>query len=54
MYNRKYLRELYKDDSESCIYDDKRYNRDGEIEEYGQFFLLQCGGNHNLILEVLT
>ena len=54
MYNRKYLRELYKDDSESCIYDDKRYNRDGEIEEYGQCFLLQCCGNHNLILEVLT
>lgn len=35
MYNRKYLRELYKDDSESYMYDDKRYNRDGEIEEYG-------------------
>lgn len=29
MYNRKYLRELYKDDSDSYLYDDKRYNQDG-------------------------
>lgn len=52
MYNRKYLRELYKDDSESYMYDDKRYNRDGEIEEYG-FSMMETWNLDTSLVELL-
>lgn len=52
MYNRKYLRELYKDDSESYMYDDKRYNRDGEIEEYG-FSIMETQNLDTSLVELL-
>lgn len=52
MYNRKYLRELYKDNSESYIYDDKRYNRDEEIEEYG-FSMMETWNLDTSLVELL-
>ena len=52
MYNRKYLRELYKDDSESYLYDDKRYNQDGEIEEYG-FSMMETWNLDTSLVELL-
>lgn len=52
MYNRKYLRELYKDDSESYLYDDKRYNQDGEIEEYG-FSMMEIWNLDTSLVELL-
>ena len=52
MYNRKYLRELYKDDSESYMYDDKRYNQDGEIEEYG-FSMMETWNLDTSLVELL-
>ena len=51
-YNRKYLRELYKDDSESYMYDDKRYNRDREIEEYG-FSMMETWNLDTSLVELL-
>lgn len=51
-YNRKYLRELYKDDSESYMYDDKRYNRDGEIEKYG-FSMMETWNLDTSLVELL-
>lgn len=51
-YNRKYLRELYKDDSESYLYDDKRYNQDGEIEEYG-FSMMETWNLDTSLVELL-
>lgn len=52
MYNRKYLRELYKDDSESYLYDDERYNQDGEIEEYG-FSMMETWNLDTSLVELL-
>ena len=52
MYNRKYLRELYKDDSENYMYDDKRYNQDGEIEEYG-FSMMETWNLDTSLVELL-
>lgn len=51
-YNRKYLRELYKDDSESYMYDDERYNRDEEIEEYG-FSMMETWNLDTSLVELL-
>lgn len=51
-YNRKYLRELYKDDSESYMYDDERYNQDGEIEEYG-FSMMETWNLDTSLVELL-
>lgn len=51
-YNRKYLRELYKDDSESYLYDDERYNQDGEIEEYG-FSMMETWNLDTSLVELL-
>lgn len=52
MYNRKYLRELYKDNSESYMYDDARYGVDGEIEKYG-FSMLETWNLDTSMVEVL-
>lgn len=51
-YNRKYLRELYKDNKSEYLYDDKRYNRDGEIEEYG-FSMMETWNLDTSLVELL-
>lgn len=51
-YNRKYLRELYKDDKSEYLYDDRRYGQDGEIEEYG-FSMLETWNLDMAMVEVL-
>ena len=51
-YNRKYLRELYKNNNKSYIYDDKRYNQDGEIEEYG-FSMMETWNLDTSLVELL-
>lgn len=51
-YNRKYLRELYKDDKSEYLYDDRRYGQDGEIEEYG-FSMIETWNLDMSMVEIL-
>lgn len=51
-YNRKYLRELYKDNKSEYLYDDRRYGQDGEIEEYG-FSMIETWNLDTSLVELL-
>lgn len=51
-YNRKYLRELYKNNNEDYLYDDARYGMDEEIEKYG-FSMLETWNLDTSMVEVL-